>query len=266
MGVRVLATRAAQVEPQSVRETYERWVAAIAKALDESADRNETVAQVGASLCGQPLPVPGWAGAGEVFSLQFDPRSVTLEAEYYAEMDPAKFYRAKPLLWLWRLYDRSVFGPNVYLGLRFREMLARRVFARCGARPRIFEDVTFSFGYNISVGDDVAIHRNVLIDDRGEVIVEDRASLSDYANVYSHKHDPLDASRVTLHRTVIQEGARITYHATVLAGTTVSRDAVIGCHGVVTRDIGEHHIAVGVPAKSIRVKPRGDRSDAGERR
>jgi len=87
------------------------------------------------------------------------------------------------------------------------------------------------------------------------VVVESRASLSDYANVYSHQHDPADAAHVTLHRTVIGEGARITYHATVLAGTAVAKEAVVGCHGVVTRDIGERHIAVGVPAKSIRVKP-----------
>lgn len=250
-----MASRPATVEPATTREAYDRWVSEVAAALDGADDPNETVAQVGASL----YPAPHAAGtplSPEVYRAQFDPRSVTLEAEYYAEMDAPRFYRAKPLLWLWRLYDRSVLGPNVHLGLRFREMLARRVFARCGARPRIFEDVTFSFGYNIQLGDDVSIHRSVLIDDRGEVVIGNRVSLSDYANVYSHVHDPMDPHKVAVHRTVIADGARITYHATVLAGTTVDRDAIVGCHGVVTRDVGRDHIAVGVPAKSIRVKPR----------
>jgi acetyltransferase-like isoleucine patch superfamily enzyme len=261
-----LASRVALVEPASVREGYERWVGEVAAAIDGPANLNGTVAQIGASLYAQPDARSGWKQTAEVFRAHFDPRSVTLEAEYYAEMDRERFYRVKPLLWLWRLFDRSILGPNVHLGLRFREMLARRVFARCGERPRIFEDVVFSFGYNVSVGDDVSIHRNVLIDDRGEVVLEDRASLSDYVNVYSHQHDPMDPSRVTLHRTVVREGARVTYHATVLAGTTVAREAIVGCHGVVTRDIGEHHIAVGVPAKSIRVKPRCDARDAPEGR
>jgi galactoside O-acetyltransferase len=251
-----MASRPANVEPAQIRDAYDRWVAEIAAALDGSEDLNETVAQVGASLYPAPAAAAGFPLSPEVCRAQFDPRSVTLEAEYYAEMDVGRFYRVKPLLWLWRLYDRSVLGPNVHLGLRFREMLARRVFARCGLRPRIFEDVTFSFGYNIQLGDDVSIHRNVLVDDRGEVVIGDRVSLSDYANVYSHVHDPTDPHRVTVHRTVIADGARITYHATVLAGTTVARDAIVGCHGVVTRDVGEDHIAVGVPAKSIRVKPR----------
>lgn len=251
-----MASRPAPVQPASVGEIYDLWVSEVAGALDGSSDLNETVAQVGASLHPAAESPDALPLSGAVRRAQFDPRSVTLEAEYYAEMDVERFYRVKPLLWLWRLFDRSAMGPNVHLGLKFREMLARRVFARCGRRPRIFEDVTFSFGYNVYLGDDVSIHRNVLIDDRGEVVIGDRVSLSDYANVYSHVHDPLDQHQVTVHRTVLEDGARITYHATVLAGTTVARDAIIGCHGVVTRDIGANHVAVGVPAKSIRVKQR----------
>jgi len=30
-----------------------------------------------------------------------DPRNVTLEPEFYAECDDARFQRVKPLLWLW---------------------------------------------------------------------------------------------------------------------------------------------------------------------
>src|SRR5262245_19874833 len=36
-----------------------------------------------------------------------DPRSVTLEPEYYAECDTEKYYRVKPLIWMWIQYDRS---------------------------------------------------------------------------------------------------------------------------------------------------------------
>src|SRR5690348_12676879 len=33
--------------------------------------------------------------------LALDPRNISLEAEYYADVDQAKFARVKPLLWLW---------------------------------------------------------------------------------------------------------------------------------------------------------------------
>src|SRR5262245_7487867 len=188
---------------------------------------------------------------------QFDPRNVTLEAEYYAECDPARYNRVKPLLWLWIQFDHSPLGHNVHLGLMFRRLLAKHVFKQCGENVRIFRDVEVSFGYNLSVGDNTTIHRKVLLDDRGEIVIGSNVSISDYANVYSHAHDIEDIERVTCSRTVIGDGARITYHAVVLAGMTIGRNAMVGTMGVVTRPVLDHHINVGIPAKSVRVKRQG---------
>src|SRR5881394_3164726 len=47
-----------------------------------------------------------------------DPGNVTLEPEYYADCDDARFQRVKPLLWLWYSFDRSAAaGQNVWLGV-----------------------------------------------------------------------------------------------------------------------------------------------------
>ena len=188
---------------------------------------------------------------------QFDPRNVTLEAEYYAECDPARYGKVKPLLWLWIQFDHSPLGHNVHLGLLLRRLLAKHVFRRCGENVRIFRDVEVSFGYNISVGDHTTIHRKVLLDDRGEIVIGSRVSISDYANIYSHQHDIEDIERVTCNRTVIGDGARLTYHAVVLSGTSVGKNAMVGTMGVVTRPVPDHHINVGIPAKSVRVKRDG---------
>ena len=48
-----------------------------------------------------------------------DPRNVTLEPEYYADCDDARFQRVKPLLWLWYSFDRLPLGGQaVDLGVR----------------------------------------------------------------------------------------------------------------------------------------------------
>lgn len=221
---------------------------------DKSRDRNDVVFEIGLSLF--PNLKEPKNKIEEALRANLDPRNITLEAEYYGEMEEEKFYRVKPILWLWRLFDLSPMGQNVHLGLIFRRMLAKKLFKRCGENIKIFENVTFSFGYNIQCGDNVTIHRNVLIDDRGEVIIGNNVSISDYANIYSHSHDPLDINNVTLGRTEIGDGARITYHSTVLSGIRVEEDAMLGAHAVATREIRAHHIAVGLPAKSIRIKKR----------
>ena len=185
-----------------------------------------------------------------------DPCNVTLEPEYYADCDQERFQRVKPLLWLWYSFDRSLAGgQNVWLGVELRRLLAKYIFRRCGENFKSFQNVEFSFGYNMDVGDNVVVHRHVLLDDRGGIVLGNNVSISDYANVYSHTHSIVDAKDVTNATTVIEDGVRITYHATVLAGVHVHEQGMVGAMAVATKDVRPYHVYVGIPAKSVRVKP-----------
>jgi galactoside O-acetyltransferase len=185
-----------------------------------------------------------------------DPRNVTLEPEYYADCDDAQFQPVKPLLWLWYSFDRTAIGgQNVELGVRLRRVLAPYIFKRCGENFKAFQHVEFSFGYNLEVGDDVVIHRHVLLDDRGGIVIGNNVSVSDYANIYSHTHSIIDAKDVTNAVTVLDDGVRITYHATVLAGVHVYCQGMVGAVAVATKDVRPYHVNVGIPAKSVRIKP-----------
>ncbi|HKA36165.1 MAG TPA: acyltransferase [Thermoanaerobaculia bacterium] len=246
-----------QIDPIG-EEVYPRFVAELADRFDDPGlDRNlvvrDTLSQLylgrpfdEASLTDRRLPIQTKA-----LVASFDPRNATMEAEYYREIDLEKWALVKPLLWFWQMFDHSPVGRNVRLGTQLRAMLARRVFRSCGRDVRIFHGVEFSFGYNLTVGDGVTIHRNVLIDDRGEVIVGNDVSISDYANIYSHSHAVEDIHDVSLGKTVIGDRARITYHAVVLSGVTVGADAMVGSMGVASKPIPEGVIAAGIPAKPI---------------
>jgi acetyltransferase-like isoleucine patch superfamily enzyme len=194
------------------------------------------------------------ASASTITRASLDPRNVTLEPEYYGDMDPTRYYPRKPLIWLWLQFDASPLGPNQWLGERLRQMLGRHIFARLGQRVRIFQHVTFSYGYNLEIGDDCWIHRHVLLDDRGGITLHDRTSISDYANIYSHTHNIVNQRDVTNRRTEIGPRARITYHATVLAGTKIGPDAMLGAFALATRDVPPHTLSLGIPAKPKREK------------
>lgn len=204
--------------------------------------------------------------------LAMDPHNVTLEPEYYHEIDPDRYARVKPLLWLWQSFDRSVMGGgNVEAGIRLRRILARHIFRRCGRNFKCFQFAEFSFGYNMDVGDDVVVHRHVLLDDRGGIVLGNRVSIADYANIYSHTHSIVNQTDVTDATTVLEDGVRITYHATVLAGVHVGTESMVGACAVATRDVRPYHVNLGVPAKSVRVKPNAppeheDRLESARRR
>jgi acetyltransferase-like isoleucine patch superfamily enzyme len=185
-----------------------------------------------------------------------DPRNITLEPEYYADCQQDRFQKVKPLLWLWYSFDRTpAGGQNVWLGIELRRLLAKHIFKRVGENFKCFQHVEFSFGYNMEVGDNVVVHRHVLLDDRGGIQLGNGVSISDYANIYSHTHSIVEQKDVTNATTRLDDGVRITYHATVLAGVHVKEQGMVGAMAVATKDVRPYHVYVGIPAKSVRVKP-----------
>lgn len=253
-----LPLRRVPVAEAAARE-YDRWLDWLAEELsDPQCDRNELCRQILTDLYypelrdvdPNTLPL-----TTRIALLQMDPRNVTLEPEYYADIDTEKFARVKPLLWLWEMFDKSPLGENIDLGVRFRRILARHIFRRVGRNFKCFQFVKFSFGYNMEVGDDVVIHRYVLLDDRGGIVLGNRVSISDYANIYSHSHSIAESRDVATPKTVIGDGVRITYHATVLAGVHLAEDSMLGALGLATKDIGPGQVALGIPAKPRLEKP-----------
>lgn len=227
-----------------------RWLGALAEKLDApELDRNEVVRETLAEVM-HACTFAELQEKSPAAALALDPRNILFEAERYIVTDQEKFAQVKPLLWLWKSLDLTPWGQSLATGIATRRMLAERIFKRCGKNLIIFQNVEVSVGYNLEVGDDVTIHRNVFIDDIGGVRLHDEVSLSDYVNVYSHTHSVLDAPDVTLKQTVIGRGVRVAYHATVLAGSVLSDDSMMGALALVTRDFDPHVIGLGIPAKA----------------
>jgi acetyltransferase-like isoleucine patch superfamily enzyme len=262
--------------PDPAERAYGQWLGELEERLsDPQCDRYRLCREVlfdihypGLASYDDVVADPGVAPSTRAALLALDPHNVTLEPEYYHEIDAEQYARVKPLLWLWQSFDRSPLGGgNVDLGVRLRRILAPHVFKRCGKNFKCFQYVEFSFGYNMTVGDDVVVHRHVLLDDRGGIVLGNRVSVADYANIYSHTHALADQVDVTNAEVVLEDGVRITYHATVLAGVHVGEEAMVGAGAVLTKDAKPWHLYLGVPAKPVRVKPNAppDISDDPER-
>jgi acetyltransferase-like isoleucine patch superfamily enzyme len=263
-----------QLPARANRGLADAWLEQLgAELADAGADRALLCRRTLAELC-YPEYAANWdtAVADEGIPLgtrlalaTLDPRNVTLEPEYYADCDEARFQPVKPLLWLWYSFDRSwLGGQHVELGVRLRRLLAPYIFKRCGENFKCFQHTEFSFGYNMEVGDNVVVHRHVLLDDRGGIVLGNNVSVSDYANIYSHTHSIVDQKDVTNAVTVLEDGVRITYHATVLAGVRVGVQGMVGALAVATKDVRPYHVNVGIPAKSITVKPNAPAAPSGE--
>ncbi|WP_135853648.1 acyltransferase [Halorussus salinus] len=252
--------------PDEMEDSLEDFLADVDRRLsnagpDEPERTCEIVEEVLVDLHGDRDAYDRWQDGEEVSPAErvrlqsYDPCNATLESEYYAEKDEQKFRQSKHLQWLWRQFDATPMADNVEFALRFRAMLADHLFADCGEGCRFFKGISFTYGHNITMGDNVVVHDDVHLDDRGELTVGDRVSISDSAHVYTHDHDVVDQTQVENYHTVIEDDARVTYDSMIRAGVRVGENSIVGAKSIVQRDVPAHHVVVGQPAKSVKIKP-----------
>jgi maltose O-acetyltransferase len=247
--------------PVEAEEGLRTFLEEVDRRLASDEDTCAVVEDVLVDLHGDRAAYERWQSGEDVSPAErvrlqgYDPCNATLESEYYAEKDEDAFEESKHLQWLWRQFDATPMADNVEFALRFRRMLANHLFDECGDDCRFFKGITFTYGHNISIGDNVVVHDDVHLDDRGKLTVGDRVSISDGVHVYSHDHDLVDQTAVENFHTIVEDDVRLTYDAMVRAGCKVGENAVVGARSVVQSDIPAHHVAVGQPATSVRVKP-----------
>jgi acetyltransferase-like isoleucine patch superfamily enzyme len=243
-----MADRALQENPAlhvpqplpEAEEVYRRWVAHLDEEFTrhQAAERRAEIVrdQLYQLYMGRPhggklnftltseLPL-------NVLQLSLDPGNITLEAEHYPDVDAERFAKNKPLLWFWQMFDRSPIGLNHWLGIRFRCMLGRHLFAKMGKGVRIAHGVELTYGYNLTIEDRVIVRQRALLDDRAAIRLGQEAVIGTYARIYSHTHDTADYDKVIFAPTEIGARSRIGAHTIVLAGTQMSEGTIVGPHG-----------------------------------
>jgi len=113
-----------------------------------------------------------------------------------------------------------------------------------------------SLGQNVFVGNRVRIGNNVKI--QNNVSVYDNVTLEDdvfcgpsmvFTNVYNprsavpRKDQYLD--------TLVRQGATLGANCTIICGVTIGTQAFVGAGAMVNRDVPDHALVVGVPARQI---------------
>ncbi|MBT9331285.1 acyltransferase [Paracidobacterium acidisoli] len=194
-----------------------------------------------------------------VLQLSLDSANVTMEPEYYGDIDQKKYALIKPLVWFWRMFDRSPIALNLWLGFRLRAMLGKHIFKSIGKNVKIYQGVEFTFGYNLTIEDDCVIHRYAMLDDRGELTIRKGTSVSEHAAIFSHAHDPIEPKVIEHRPTEIGPAARVTYRSVVMPGVRIGENAILGAQAVATHDVEADSIAGGVPAREVKKKTQARR-------
>ena len=105
---------------------------------------------------------------------------------------------------------------------------------------------------HIKIGNNVYINSNSLLMARGGITIEDDVMLAANVQLLSNNHDEYDRQVLTCKPIHIKKGAWIGAGASILPGVTIGKYAIVGAGAIVTKDVGDYEVAVGVPAKIVK--------------
>jgi acetyltransferase-like isoleucine patch superfamily enzyme len=169
-----------------------------------------------------------------------------------------RLYRRILIALVWAVSGPHAMGAATRSAVeQVRANVVRASLGRCGARVTIHSPVCFHLPERINVGADVSIAPYVHIWGAGGVEIGDRVMIGTHTSISSVTHDHADAAMwttVVLKPVVIADDVWIGSNAVIMPGVTVGRGAVIGAGAVVTKNVPEFSIAVGVPALPIAVR------------
>lgn len=149
------------------------------------------------------------------------------------------------------VHDSSYIDEDVVIGD------GTKIWHFCHIQSRASIGKNCSFGQNVNVAGNVKIGNGVKV--QNNVSIYEGVELEDYvfcgpSMVFTNDLTPrakYPKGRAGYKRTLVKTGASIGANATIVCGHTIGRWAMIAAGAVVTTDVPDYALFVGVPARQI---------------
>lgn len=108
-------------------------------------------------------------------------------------------------------------------------------------------------GNRVFLGKNVFANHNLTIMSLGTVTIEDGVMLGPEVGIFTVNHEPKNIRTVMTKEIHIKKNAWIGAGASILPGVTIGENAIVGTGSVVTKDVPDNAVVVGVPAKVVKM-------------
>jgi acetyltransferase-like isoleucine patch superfamily enzyme len=180
--------------------------------------------------------------------------------DYLARMNPKGFISPKAVV-----YNADFrYGKNIYIDDRV--VLFQRPHGggiELGDRVHVYRDsiLETGFGGSLTIGDDSSIHPRCQLNAYiSSIEIGSRVMVAPNCGFYPYDHGISPGRPITQQpleskgSIFIGDDAWIAYGAIILSGVRIGHGAVVGAGSVVTRSIPEGSVAIGNPAKVVKLR------------
>jgi len=139
--------------------------------------------------------------------------------------------------------DKAIIGA----GTKIWNLAQIRENAKLGVNCVVSKNVYVDF--EVKIGNGVKLQNNVNV--YHGVEIEDDVFVGPSATFTNDMFPRAFVSDFEVVRTLVKRGASIGANSTIVCGTTIGEYAMVGAGSVVTKDVGNHCLVVGNPARVI---------------
>lgn len=115
---------------------------------------------------------------------------------------------------------------------------------RCQLGQNVFVDNNVFIGNGVKIQNNVSVYNGVVLED--DVFVGPSVVFTNVLNPRSFIE-----RKAEFRTTLVKKGATIGANATIVCGVVIGQFAMIGAGAVVTKDVPDHALVVGNPAKQV---------------
>lgn len=168
-------------------------------------------------------------------------------------------YSLIPFKYRLKKFNRLRYKKGI-VGIGLRYILFKTIAKKCGDNVLIGEGCFILHPEKMEVGSNVSIQPICYIDSIGGLSIGNDVSIAHGVTIMTSNHNylnlsvPIREQGVVMRKVTICENVWIGAKATILYGNTVNSGVIVGAGAVVTKDIDNNVIAVGIPAKKIGVR------------
>ena len=123
-------------------------------------------------------------------------------------------------------------------------MALARIGANCSLGQNVLVSSQVVIGNNVKIQNNVSLYTGAVIED--DVFLGPSCVLTNIVNPRSEI-----VRRHMYEKTIIKRGASVGANATIVCGTTIGRFAFLAAGAVVTRDVPDYSLMMGVPARRV---------------
>ena len=163
-------------------------------------------------------------------------------------------------MFLWLSYTHILSKIPYNLGNKLRRMVLKKLIHDMDDSTSFSTDVKLLCPQKISLGENVGIANNVILDCRGSVKIGNDTIIGFetviLTSTHQHKNKKVPIKNQGMYRKSITIGNDVWIGARtiIMPGVTINNGAIIGANSVVTKDVPPNAIMGGVPAKLIKYR------------